>query len=154
MRHAVILCLMLGATPVQAGAWEEFEARCLVPMENIELAQPTDLTADKNFKNDGDTYSTYAFEAFTLAISDGRAAQSQWCYVTIAASAGTELIARAQTWRGTHAGSDRYQVIEDTGSGFHMQSLEWREPRIDVTLSRGGDDDLVTLRVEETDLES
>jgi len=70
----MILAVVLAASGAQAGAWEEFERRCLVPMESVALAQPDDLTPLRNFKNDGDTYSEYGFDDgdHILAVSDGR----------------------------------------------------------------------------------
>ncbi|RLJ51828.1 hypothetical protein BCF46_2053 [Litoreibacter meonggei] len=146
--------VFLAASGAQAGAWEEFETRCLVPMENVALVQPDDLRHDKKFKNDGDTYSTYRIGDVKLAISDGRANQPKWCRVTLRGEQARELMDAGFEWSARAQADERYNLIGEPVLGFVVRSTQWREPKIDVSLSMQMKGGQFTLRVEETDLES
>ncbi len=148
---AVLLALL--ATAAQADAWKEFEARCLTPMEEVSLALPDDLEADGHFKNDGDTYSTYAFAGFGIAISDGRGDRPHWCFVSTEPAASQVFQERADAWRSSAIAEETYELIGELDPGFHLRSTEWREPRIDVVLTMGDAGTSFNMRVEETDLE-
>ncbi|KAG1649655.1 High-affinity branched-chain amino acid transport ATP-binding protein LivG [Nymphon striatum] len=129
---------VIDAYLAQAGAWEEFEARCLVPMENVSLRQPDSLEAYKNFKNDGDTYSTYKIGKAKLAISDGRGDAPQWCWIDVDHTEATGFSKQALSWGGTAQTGNRYELIEDRVLGYLLRSTTWREPKLEVSLKMRG----------------
>ena len=150
---SAIIALCTTGSNAQTGTWEEFETLCLTPLEEVTLAQPEDLNAHKNFKNDGDTYSTYKIASAKIAISDGRAAQAQWCYISTRPPVSVPFGKQAESWREVAIASGRYELIDEYVLGFHLRSTEWREPRIDVTLRMQGKGAYFVMRAEETDLE-
>jgi hypothetical protein len=159
-QRVVTLCVaVLAAGGAQAGAWEEFEQRCLVPMENVALGQPTDLRPHRQFKNDGDTYTDYAFEDgnHILSVSDGRAGRAQWCSVGIAdetTEPSAEIANKFLAWSSRADVSQRYAEVASKPGALVLRSLEWREPRMDVTMLLLPSGPGIFLSAEETDLES
>jgi len=152
MRMVCAVFLMAGVA--QAGAWEEFETRCLGPMENVALAHPADHKQHKSFKNDGGTYTTYRIDGATLAVSDGRMDQAQWCLVQVRGAEAPVFMDAGLAWSALAQKSGRYEKIEDRVMGFVLRSTEWREPKIDVSMTMAMKGGQFTLRVLETDLES
>ncbi|WP_090212919.1 hypothetical protein [Litoreibacter janthinus] len=146
--------MALTTSAALAGAWEEFESLCLLPMENISLAQPTTLEPYQSFKNDGDTYTTYKIDGAKLAISDGRAGASKWCWIDVGPRAATRFSESSSSWSESAQADVRYELIDKRAPGFLLRSTSWREPKLDVTLSMRGKGSNLIMRVEETDLES
>jgi len=154
-----ILAVVFGASVAQAGAWEEFEQRCLVPMENIDLAQPNDLTPLRKFKNDGDTYSDYGFDDgnHILSVSDGRSGRAHWCTVGVAVERdepSAEIANKFLAWSGQHGNLGRYEEVASKDGALVLRSTTWREPKIDVKMLLLPSGPGIFLSAEETDLES
>lgn len=140
-----VAATMIGAT-AQAGAWDEFEARCLVPFENhfpviVDGLKPkASKDAEPSFwinRNSG----TVAHLTIELAPSDGELACRLQSDVTADADA-------FEIWVTEAVSTFRYV---QTASGS-WASNEWIEPQLAVSVQWDGD--AVILRVLETDLES
>lgn len=150
----VISAILIACGAAQADAWEEFDARCLVPMENVALAQPIDLRHDKSFKNDNDNFSSYQIDGARLAISNGNMGLPQWCWMSVKGDDAPGFQDAAFEWRGRAQASGRYTLIDKPVLGFVLRSTDWREPKIDVFLTMQMKGSQFILRVTETDLES
>jgi len=61
---------------------------------------------------------------------------------------------RALDWSARVQTEGRYQQIDDRVPTFVLRSTVWREPKVDVTLAGPMKSGILTLRVEETDLEA
>ena len=155
----MILAVVFGASAGQAGAWEEFERRCLVPMEAVtdpitEGLSP--LVADQNgtqvaygwTPNDG----AYVFLANT---SDDW--QRTMCALTkIQMDRFEDLEAKVGAWVETELSASRY-VRHDVylnNSAITLLSTDWREPKVEVVFDVSGRARVPTMQVRETDLES
>jgi hypothetical protein len=151
----VISGLCVVSSAAHANAWEEFEQRCLVPMENVSLVLPSDLTPIAQFKNDGDPYNEYDVgSGVKLWVSYGDAGAPQWCHVILPSSSpetGRSFLA----WSERAVELRRYEELAaPRGDRMILRSTEWREPRMDVRVivphHLGG----LTLSAMETELES
>lgn len=156
----MILAVVLGSSgAAQAGAWEEFERRCLMPMEDIALAQPGDLTPLSTSKNDGDTYSDYGFEdgPHILSVSDGRSGHAHWCTVGVESEGvepSAEIANKFLNWSSQLGFEDRYEEVVSQEGALVLRSTTWREPKMDVKMLMLPAGPGIFLSVEETDLES
>ena len=156
-RIAACLLTIAAASPAVAGTWDLFVTRCLTPMEEIALEQPGDLTADAQFKNDGDTYATYktAKTGAVLSVSDGRDGRPQWCRVHLDDETGEASAEIANSFLAWSSGvaDDQYEEIEGDSERLTLRSTEWREPKLDVSMRMGPNGAGITLEARETDLE-
>jgi len=150
--HPVVtLCAsLLFATGAQAGAWEEFGARCLTPLENgftfrvenlSEVALPGLADGETAFTG----LQSGAILILETAPDDGFAA----CRVF---QAEGPAVAQFEGWAQAQLESARYVLDPDAQGVAALLSNEWIEPVIGVQMrrARGG----VEMRALETELES
>ena len=152
------LALLFAGSSVHAGAWEEFEARCLVPMENVEASDVSGLmsrgktSATAPF---GRYYSDADWDFIVLTNGEG-----SWCGVILGDPSERNLAnvaPLAEAWIQTGISSERYFELSTSDHRRHFQSTEWREPRIEVSVRvnmNGIENGEAVLIAKETDLES
>lgn len=141
MRGAgLVLCLGVGA--VQAGAWEAFETRCLERFEHVFPADLRGLT----FAGTLDGVDTWQGDGVTLTRAQPGGPHDAFCAI-----AGGFDAAAVEAWIAKALTSGAYHDVSDNEATLVLQSTEWREPRIEVSVSRATPP---TLRVTETDLEA
>lgn len=137
---AFALCLNAGA--VQAGTWETFEARCL---ERFEHVFPADLRG-LEFAGADEGVEAWTGAGVTLLRAQPGGPHGAFCEVS-----GVVDAARLETWIAGALTSGDYSDVSTSDDTRILQSTEWREPRIEVSVSRTTPP---TLRVTETDLEA
>ncbi len=153
MIKAVLLILAV-TSPADAGDWELFEQRCLRPMEDVALQQPHDLEPFATVKRDDAAFSAYRLvDQKVLYVSDWRSDLSQWCALTEVEQVAIE---QALNWAQSELEKGHYVNVtpDTTHAPITLQSAEWREPRIEVSIQVLANDDGPSLAVKETDLES
>lgn len=159
--HAYAICILLAsAGAVQADVWDEFVEACLAPLEEVRLVPPVHLPQVGAYKNDGNTYQAFALSAgATLRVSD-RLVWPQWC--TLLVEGETQVVeVRFSEWADNFAPDRGYVAIEPEEAGIAndaivaaFRSNGWREPRLDVILFVHPDQDWLSVRVADTNLES
>lgn len=130
--------------------WEEFEARCLVPMENIEAPLTADLETETTAEQDGRMATTYVMDA----------TNSDTLFFVITEEGGKLVcgmmnVAIGQTPNSTVqdlVASGRYALVgRKEGEAYIFRSETWREPVLEVELRSDGE--RVTWIVRDTELE-
>lgn len=148
--HAYGMCIpaacaatMFGAT-AQAGAWVEFEARCLMPFEKQASADVDGLVLGLQ---DGTVAAFRGFDEPFISMSTGDIAGTRFCAVI-----GRENSPdKAEGWVEASLKSGRYvPMVIDNDDWF--ASNEWIEPRIAVRIYRSNE--ITQYYVIETELES
>jgi hypothetical protein len=150
-----LVCLLAGGA--QAGAWEEFQARCLDPYENLEPAVFDDLTKIDvpEPRIEVSRYGAhFALEDGAVLFSDpAPVSDGERLCGAYGSDRETELSDR---WIEAQLAERNYEVTLETYAGRHteLQSTLWIEPRLTVSILRDLDAGLVTYQILETDLES
>jgi hypothetical protein len=159
----VFLAVLALGTPAQAGAWEEFERRCLVPMENVEEpdVEGLKLTLKTDPKVDPSLTLTFAHfdedalaedDFFMFLIRDARGATSE-CQIIIKSPDIDKLTSRIELWR--RAVGVSYRLLSSTDELVEVwHSTHWREPVLSVAFGQTIQIDGFALIARETDLES
>lgn len=138
------------AGAAQAGAWEEFERRCLVPMENVQTPVTEGLVT---LPSKGDDEVWVSSEGWKVSYrSSGERDACEMSGLKWSDEESETLL----DWVRTAVPSKRYKAFAPAYPGAPMlfQSTDWREPRIEIAFHRTEIDGDVKLIVEETDLES
>ncbi|WP_146188176.1 hypothetical protein [Ascidiaceihabitans donghaensis] len=140
---AACTATMFGAT-AQAGAWGEFEARCLMPFEKQASADVDGLVLGLQ---DGTVAAFDGFDEPFISMSTGEIAGTRFCAVIGRENSPDE----AGAWVEASLKSGRYvPMTMDNDDWF--ASNEWIEPRIAVRIHRSNE--ITQYYVLETDLES
>jgi len=158
--HTVVLALGLMSGSAHAGAWEEFERRCLAPMENV---QPLSLDGLDEIPNGALGRATRAFgedqDTWGRVILTDDSKEPIACMFIPGRAANRDFEKAWTKWRDTALSSGQYLLIE-TDDFLFPEALEstYREPRLHVKANLVGPDAgpsiYTTILVEETDLES
>jgi len=149
----VTLCAtVLLTSGAQAGAWEEFEARCLVPLENLSPSQVDGLNA---VSLPGLAEGEIAFTGLqggAILILE-RAPEDGFGACRVFQAEGP-AVAKFESWANAQLSSMRYVTDPeaDAENDIALLSNMWIEPVIGVQMRRakGG----VEMRALETELES
>ncbi len=160
---ALVMSLAFLGSAANAGAWEEFERRCLAPMEDFDRVD----TSEMQFlgKRDGPTMlSAYLppSQGFLFLVVTDDADSSLGCSVNLGENASAEtqdeFAARFVEWSTAVTRDGSYEKTEDTfGSddpAISLQSNLTREPVLAVSLWRQFETNTWVASVQETDLES
>ncbi len=140
MIKAVLLSILPMAA--QAGGWEEFQARCLDPYENLFPPIVAGLDSVGTSVNEPG-YRLSEREVLVIELTPEDAASA----CRLDDQTGQSEAAFDQ-WITAAVAAGRYEKVSDDT----WNSYEWIEPRIAVQKRQQGHS--VTLRVMETDLES
>ena len=157
----ITLALVLGAGAAQAGAWNEFETRCLLPIENVRAPDVSGLTAKSTISEEARAMMP-DMEGVEYAIPGQPiimvvATQEVNCMIIQTASTGEDGFAAAEAWVEANQANGRYENLAAIPMGdrnFNLGSTEWREPRLDLFGDARGDGTTPMFYVAETDLES
>jgi hypothetical protein len=152
--------LLLAATGAHASAWEEFETRCLVPMENAKvlvtegLVEMQDAAPEPGTKFIGQELPQGNYFVL-VALDEG---QTIGCGFAATADAEQSFENYWLAWKKQALASERYVVGEATGF-LKLPFLEstFREPRMQVSFLKGKNDagEMQSMIIAgETDLES
>jgi len=149
---------VLNASVAQAGAWEEFETRCLTPMENVQAIKMSGLSRQPDLELI-EFRGLSKFKGYTISAPDDRdfAIMQVPNVVTCifrdyAATEATRLAAR--NWADAMVESGRYERFDkDEADLVYLLSTDWREPKLEVILEVSNASDLHFISAE-TDLES
>ncbi|WP_299304637.1 hypothetical protein [uncultured Litoreibacter sp.] len=158
---AAMMLAGLLTTGAHASAWDEFETRCLVPMENI-TPFVTEGLSEGTPTSLGDVAWMPDMEGMQYAIPDQPlvmvvASNSVTCMMIQTEASGGDAFAPAEAWAEKSRASGRYEDLAAIRMGvrnINMGSTEWREPRIDMFGDAREDGTLPIFYVMETDLES
>ena len=145
--------VFLAASGAQAGAWEEFETRCLVPMENVEapISSNLEFVPPPNPDSPSDVFVLTAEVYFYVSGVLGD--QSVGCGMGADAGESTDkILVRGLKHMNALVDAKRYTPMNGENYDFGFQSTEWREPRLNVFFNTRND--TFAVSVEETDLES
>lgn len=157
--------VILAANGAHAEAWEEFEARCLVPMENFNAPISDNLGADGLTKFPEKLVSRFSAKSGTLSI-DTESISGDLLECSFAQHSDTSLrdsdgfVGDFTNWVGQALKSGRYvgqrsETVEPTKNNLIiLQSNEWREPVLEVLLFQEGQTAVWIASARETDLES
>lgn len=145
----VLACVPMVAS---ANAWDEFEARCLLPYENLQPAVldalPNTVEAftvdDEDFA--GVVYQNTAPPWFLLSVGKDAVGQ-KICVMATESDDGT----KAFDWRDTQLEAGRY-VLTPKDKIDWLASNEWIEPKVFVAIIQYGN--MKSYTVMETNLES
>lgn len=138
----VILALMQIPLPARAGAWEEFQARCLTPYEAM---FPPILDGLERIEADVDTPTYLLPGGAKLVINLVPDEGFSSCYLSDPSGRSERAF---DQWIKEAVSTQSY--VEMGGNLWH--SYQWIEPVLAVSKRREGD--TVILQVLETDLES
>ncbi|EPX77875.1 hypothetical protein thalar_03602 [Litoreibacter arenae DSM 19593] len=155
--------VLLASSGAQAGAWEEFETRCLVPMGKVASPTTEGLSAGTTKALDGFMEGRER-EARTFVSPDGRVA------MLVIDPSETEFLAcgivadgdpasevdwdMSEAWLDAQISEGRYVKAGQSLLGPYFHSTEWREPKLRYSSLRGRDPDVVFYLISETGLES
>lgn len=123
MIKPALLALALAGS-AEAGAWEEFEARCLVPMENVVQANTDGLALGDTF-DDGRFWENRR-EGWSLAFGEREGLST--CTLFVSDAHSDALATGFATWVADVTALERYTAQGEAS----VQSTTWREPRIEV----------------------
>jgi hypothetical protein len=148
-----LVCLLAGS--VQAGAWEEFQARCLDPYENLEPAVFDDLKK-VNLSDPRVPVSRYGAH---FALSDGAILASDPAPLQVGerlcAVHGLADPSGAKAWIADQLAREFYEIEERSADGsFALLSNLWIEPKLNVSVAFEQGGEYVIYQIVETDLES
>ena len=158
----VTLCVAgLAAGGAVAGAWEEFQSRCLTPMENVrapvvsDLPQPGPVTL-------GDLVWMPELEGRQYDLPGGGTVmivtdEPLTCIVLQTAPTAEDAFEAAERWAQARRDDRRYEdlaAIEMGKRNFNMGSTDWREPRLDIFGEARDEGRTAVFYVMETDLEA
>lgn len=140
----MIKALLLSTLPMaaQAGGWEEFQARCLDPYENLFPPIVAGLEAVGTSVNEPG-YRLSPREVLVVELTPDDATSA--CRLDDQTG---QSAAAFDKWIATAVTAGRYEKVSDDT----WNSFEWIDPRIAVQKRQQGG--AVMLRVMETDLES
>lgn len=133
------LCVATVSLPtfVFADSWDDFVQYCLDPISVGELAQPHDLVANGNYKNDGDMYSNYRVngDRATLDVSYGHMGQPFWCRLSADdTSADAELANRFLAWSSQQAVLDSFHEVNVNSSILTLQGSKTNGPALQLSM--------------------
>lgn len=148
-----LVCLLAGGA--QAGAWEEFQARCLDPYENLEPAVFDDLTKI-DVPEPRIEVSRYGAH---FALEDGAVLASDPAPLgngeRLCAVHGVAKPSGAKAWMAEQLAQKFYELEERSDAGsFALLSNLWIEPKLNVSVQFEQSGDYVVYQIVETDLES
>jgi hypothetical protein len=148
-----LACLLAGGA--QAGAWEEFQARCLSPYENLAPAVFDDL--EKVVPSEP-RVAVSRFGAY-FALTDGAVLASDpaplGTGVRLCAVHGMAHPPGAKAWAAKQLAQKLYELEEHNDDGsFALLSNLWIEPKLNVSVAFKQGGDYVVYQIVETDLES
>ena len=149
----VMLCLP--ANVAEAGAWKEFQARCLDPYENLEPAVFDDLKR-VGLRHSDVSISKYGghFAVKTGVISSDPAPLGEGERLCAYQGQLTEQDG-AQDWIAKQLSENLYELETRAEDGsFIVLSNLWIEPKLSVTVQYLRDQNRVVYQIVETDLES
>jgi hypothetical protein len=142
--YHMIKAMLLSILPLtaQAGGWEEFQARCLDPYENLFPPIVDGLEPVSSSENEP-AYRLSDREVLVIELTPEDAASA--CRLDDQTG---QSAAAFDEWISSAVAAGRYEKVgPDTWNSF-----EWIEPRVAVQKRQQGGS--VTLRVMETELES
>lgn len=158
----VLLGFSASTGSVLAGAWEEFEHRCVMPMETLAAPSLDGLTLSFGDKTDSLDLEFFKSEALTPAdfvmINRDLENDQLTCGIVINGSETVpdDLILALVAWSERMKEEGRYAVPDadesDPRSYLHLRSTTWIEPKIELELY--GFETAFFLVMRETDLES
>ncbi|PTX57634.1 hypothetical protein C8N43_2305 [Litoreibacter ponti] len=156
---------MVSVCGAQAGAWDEFEARCLVPMENFEAPRTDGFEVSRSYG----TSELFLNDLLRLSVSrdnghitgcDGVGVETTFNANGPLSNTRHKIIDNAIAHFDAQQALDRYRLIEVSQEPYQdilferrvLHSHLWREPVLEVVLevwpTHG------SISVKETDLES
>lgn len=153
------------AGAAHAGAWEEFERRCLVPMENVEepLVSDLEMLRESTIRG-GKSIRLFFSKDFVMSQWVDEKGTSVGCTVGNVPGAPAEQIYlfsdAFDAWKRAKVSSGEYANpefgVERDGLKYNvvLHSNMTREPVLRVGLFGGGQDEILSAIVMETDLES
>lgn len=156
--------LALGATAfgAKAGAWQDFEMRCLTPMEDFAVPVTGDLTEIEDSLGDGVHVSGFDTEFGLLSIERSSAdAEALSCSIMqrddVSLPEADGFVGDFTHWAGQVLEAGRYvgqgDPVDDNAA-IVLRSSEWREPVLEVLLSKTTTGNAWKAIVRETDLEA
>ena len=153
----------MAATGAYAGAWEEFETRCLVPMENVVAPIAEGFSVGTTKALDGFMEGRER-DARTFVSPDGRTAmvvidpsETEFlaCGIVADGDAASDADwATSEDWLAAQISDGRFVKAGQSLLGPYFHSTEWREPRLRYSSLRARKPDAVFYFISETDLES
>jgi len=148
-----LACLLAGS--VHAGAWEEFEARCLDPYENLAQAVFDDLTPVEVLK----PHVNVSLHGGHFALEDGAVLTSDPTPLMsgerLCAVYGRAQSDDAQVWITKKLAEKSYELEGRTEDGsFIALTNLWIEPKLNVSVEFEQGGAYVVYQIVETDLES
>lgn len=148
-----LVCLLAGSA--NAGAWEEFQARCLDPYENLEPAVFDDLEKI-DLSEPRVPVSRYGAH---FALMDGAVLASDPAPLGIGerlcAVHGMATPSGAKAWIVDQLAQEFYEIEDGSADGsFALLSNLWIEPKLNVSVEFEQGGDYVVYQIVETDLES
>lgn len=151
--------VVMAASGAPASAWETFEARCLVPMENLERPKTEDLFEVENDYSEVEGTRAFVNADRTFILWTGVSAGTGGDFCTLLDIHYSEMDGSDvsfDAWANRQIKTGRYVDVsqQDPHAPITFQSTEWREPRIEVGSGWYAASDGPSLSVRETDLES
>ena len=153
--------LLVMTSAAQAGAWEEFQSRCLIPMENVRSADTSGLPEPSEVTLGGLVWMSelegaqYQIPGEPLALIV--AADPQTCIVVQTEPSDEDVFLEAEAWSQMQRDLKRYEDLAEIQMGkrnFNMGSTDWREPRLDIFGEARDLGKSAVFYVMETDLEA
>jgi hypothetical protein len=152
----VISAMLFATSAAHAGAWEEFERRCLVPMEDVREPITEGFVENKYVpKSLCQSHVTCFGEPNGLLVMV-LSQKPNRCSIASLSLHKDSNFENADIWASTQIEAGRYEqdteLQNQSGRSFSIISDRWREPRMKIfgngtTLS-------IVVTAEETDLES
>ncbi len=148
-----LVVVFLGTGAAQAGPdiWQNFEARCIAPIENVESADVSGLVAEADETSDLEVFHDPA-GFFTLLRDKIGIQKTSLCRITnfYDSDAGGAF----EAWASAVIGDGQYVLKKNNSPAILIQSTIWREPRIEIEADFLGLSGSRYFEVRETDLES
>lgn len=155
--------MLSAASGAQAGAWEEFETRCLVPMGQVQAPITEGLSVGTTKALEG-IMSGRERVARTFVSADGHIAmvvtdpsetEFLTCGIVADGDAASDVDwAKSEDWLAVQISEGRYIKAGQSLLGPYFHSTEWREPKLRYSSLRGLDPDAVFYSISETGFES
>ncbi|GFE66332.1 hypothetical protein [Litoreibacter roseus] len=162
-----LFCAMLLTTSgAVAGAWSEFEQRCLAPFEAVERPDLSGLTKGaatifgqlgEGFAQTADANAVYTFPAAELelmVIAPSDRAYSGCMVVGRGAAADAADQRAADAWLQVQIEAERYDEVAGSVLGPAYHSTVWREPKLRFVRLITDAPRVVVYGISETDYES
>ena len=151
----VLTCACVSAA--HADAWGAFQDRCLGPVEEARFESPTDLvlldTIDDRSEGGVRIYALSDRGKAIWVSGDGESGTS-FCMI-VGSSVELASLEAANEWADEMVKLGRYAFVPRgyTHDPIRLQSTQWREPKIEVSIQLGYTAEGASLAVKELDLE-